>query len=62
MIYPDDVLFWSAVLSLYAHITKILQKEGFVTIYGRTTEINEFYLYYFAMLYFVLLRLRLKSL
>lgn len=60
-IYPDDAMFWTAVMSLFAYISKLLQKEGFVTIYGRTTEIHEFYLYYFVMLYFVLLRLKLKA-
>lgn len=60
-IYPDDVLFWTSLMSIYAYISKFLQKEGFVTIYGRTTEIHEFYLYYFVLIYFVLLRLRLKK-
>lgn len=60
-IYPDDVLFWTAVMSIFAYVSKFLQKEGFITLYGRTTEIHEFYLYYFVMLYFVLLRLRLKA-
>jgi hypothetical protein len=61
VIYPDDVMFWPAVMTILAYIAKLLQKEGFVTLYGRTTEIHEFYLYYFVLLYFVLLRLRLKS-
>lgn len=61
LIYPEDPTFWSAVLALYGYVVKVLHKQEILMISARPAEINELYLYYFVMIYFVLLRMKLKA-
>lgn len=73
IIYPAGFLFWTAVLGQYAHFTEemgdlvemgLLEKKHYVFplhAFGRESEVQETFYYYFIMLYLIDLRRRLKS-
>ena len=61
IIYPDGCLFWIAALTILAKIAKVLHKAQIISLYDRAAELNEFYVYYFVLLYLVMLHKRLKA-
>ena len=61
VIYPEAALFWVSTLVVLSRLSKTIHKAGIVTIYDRAAEVNEFYVYYFVLLYLVMLRTKLRA-
>ncbi|HEX2752672.1 MAG TPA: hypothetical protein VHP34_06135, partial [Alphaproteobacteria bacterium] len=61
IIYPEAALFWPAMLVVLSRLAKTLHKADIISIYQRASEVNEFYLYYFVLVYLIMLRIRLKK-
>ncbi|MDY0009062.1 MAG: hypothetical protein RBS08_05095 [Bdellovibrionales bacterium] len=61
MIYPVDAMFWTALCAVLAHAAKWAGKFGLPQIYNRASEVNEFFMYYFILLYLVFLLKNLKA-
>ena len=59
--YPEGALFWISALVILSRLTKTLHKSGIVTIYDRAAEVNEFYVYFFVLLYLIMLRTKILA-
>jgi hypothetical protein len=57
IIYPSDALFYVAILAI---VTDYFTR-GLVHLYDRSSEVCEFFIYLFILLYLVMLRTALKS-
>jgi len=55
VIYPVDVMFWTALCALLSHVANWSEKLGVIIIYNRSSEVNEVFLYYFVLLYLIYL-------
>lgn len=60
IVYPSDMMFWTSLLTLASHFAKQFDKrlDGH-RLFDRASEVNEFYIYYFLLLYMVVLYIRL---
>lgn len=59
--YPEAALFWISTWVILSRLAKTLHKEGIVTLYDRAAEVNEFYVYYFVLLYLIMLRTKILT-
>lgn len=61
LVYPPDCLFWVSALVLATHIVDKLKKLYGTVILHRASEVTEFYMYYFMLLYLLMLFWTLKD-
>lgn len=61
IVYPEDAVFWTAFIVIFLRILKTLQKADIITVYSRPSEVQEFFLYYFVLIYMLMLRKRLAQ-
>lgn len=60
-IYPEDAMFYTAVMVILAHVCEYLKDWGGIVVFQRASEVQEFYFYYFVLVYLVMLRKRLAA-
>lgn len=60
-IYPNDALFWTALCALLTQMSKKVGKMDFFAVYGRPSEMNELYIYYFIFLYLLFMLINLRA-
>lgn len=61
ILYPEGALFWIAALVILSRIAKSLHKADIISLYQRAAEVNEFFVYYFVLLYLVMLRQKILA-
>lgn len=61
LVYPSDCLFWIAALMLVTHLGDKLKKLHGTVILHRASELTEFYMYYFMLLYLLMMFWTLKG-
>lgn len=61
LVYPPDCLFWVSALTLATHGIDKLKKLNGTVILHRASELTEFYMYYFMLLYLLMMLWTLKD-
>ncbi len=61
IVYPQNTLFCTAAIAIFADIAKKLHKADILTLYDRASEVHEAALFYFVLLYLLMLRPRLAA-
>jgi len=60
IIYPSSALFIISILAELVHMSDALYDVTKVTLFGRSSELQETFYFYFMLIYLVMLRRKIK--